>query len=126
MLQESESAPSDLTNYVHNGFRGRDPWQACVVGLAELDSGHMLLATNVTLSCLWNESVLAWQLARKRASEVRAEELETRQTSPKKGGDGREPNIGVNDVADDTQINSPKHHRVIAFQNRARSLTRYS
>jgi hypothetical protein len=102
MLQEAESAPSDLTNYLHNAFRDRDPWQACVVGLAGLDSGHMHLAANVTLSCLWNESVSAWQYARRRAS--RAEELETRQTPAEHGGNGLESDIDADDdVADDTQ-----------------------
>jgi Helicase HerA, central domain len=110
LLHEVESAPSDLTNYLHNSFRYRDSWQVCVVGLAGLDSGHMHLAANVTLSSLWQECVSAWQYARRRASEIRDEELDARETPPDYGVNGPEFDVEADNVADDARTaNRTKH-----------------
>lgn len=63
-LKEQATAPSDLSNYLANGFRQQAPWQLCVVGLAGLDVQHMLLAADAALYQLWNRSIAAWQQAR--------------------------------------------------------------
>ena len=67
LLKDQYTAPSDLTNYIYNGFRATPPWQVCVTGLAGLDTKHALLAANITLQQLWKGALSAWQRARQRA-----------------------------------------------------------
>ena len=74
-LKEKDTAPSDLTNYLHNGFWSNNSWQMCVVGLAGLDPLHMLLAADVTLACLWSECMNTWRFARQKAFKSHAEEM---------------------------------------------------
>lgn len=75
-LKGEYKAPSDLSNYIYNGFNGVDPWQVCVAGLSGLDDDHMLLAANVTLYTCWQNAVGGWQRARARLEEEMAEKSE--------------------------------------------------
>jgi hypothetical protein len=76
--------PSDLTNYIHNGFRF-EAWQSLVVGLSGLDVNHMHLAADIALTKVWNSSIKSWQYARRQQSnaleehalqEMHAEQIE--------------------------------------------------
>jgi hypothetical protein len=67
-LRGKTSIPSDLSNYIHSGFRF-DTWQTLVAGLSGLDVNHMQLAADAALTKVWNTAIQSWQYARRQQSD---------------------------------------------------------
>ena len=63
-LRRQQTIVRDLSDYIAEGFVQREIWQACVVGLAAHELGHMLFAANATLDRVWKEATHSWSKAR--------------------------------------------------------------